>query len=194
MSRKQSALFTEKRAIASVDMLMAGFWGIVIIAVLITSVPEHAIGSTSLTKDMMKSFLPEGWAFFTRNPREATEKFYEEQADGSVVPGNASDLRSIGSPSRLERIRSMEVGMVLPQVPKEAWVPCENTFAECLKVLPPDRAKISISMHDCSYRGRAVIQRNAPIPWAWRTSYHRIRMPSMLARVEVECVQLQGAP
>jgi antimicrobial peptide system SdpA family protein len=176
----------ERRLALVTDLLASAAWGVVAVVVLINSVPEHAVGTSSITRDVVKAFLPEGWAFFTRNPREATERFFAELPGGQLVPGSPADTRGIPSPSRAERVRSIEIAMLLSQVPKDAWKACSDSLEICL-AHQPERHDVAVRMNACSYQGPAVVQRVTPVPWAWRASYENVHMPSAVVRLNVTC-------
>lgn len=56
--------------------LMATFWGVLALYALHSMFPFNAVVLPFEGELLMHSLTPEGWAFFTRNPREAQVSAY----------------------------------------------------------------------------------------------------------------------
>jgi len=61
-------------------ILIIIFWGFVFFSVLKTSMPSNSLGEMFYgnSKIIFRSFLPEGFAFFTRSPREFKLTLYSK--------------------------------------------------------------------------------------------------------------------
>jgi antimicrobial peptide system SdpA family protein len=160
--------------------------------IFLSALPEHAVGDAMGVQRAIRLLLPEGWAFFSRDPREKVDYFYEETEAGELRPGHVADLKGAGSllGNRSHRVRGIELGIVAAQIPRQAWVSCRKEISKCLDIYPRQSANISVKMYRPSYCGSAVIQRTKRPPWAWRRSRNRIRMPSQVARIQINCEEV----
>lgn len=78
--------------------------------------------------------LPQGWAFFTRSPREENLRVYPVTADGLgphvqsayAEPGNAFGM------DRAVRAQGTESALIQLSLPPETWIECEGPRTECL--------------------------------------------------------------
>ena len=125
--------------------------------------------------NVMNSFLPQGWAFFTKSPRDEGLRVYSV-SDGSlgdhVQPANAEPGNAFGF-DRGSRSQGTEMGMLNAAVPDETWVSCEGPRQACLadalaaaqsEVVPtiPNTALVT------TICGRVVFSGETPGPWAYR--------------------------
>jgi len=168
------------------DGLCGVFWVSLAGIGLLGALPEDAFGVSNYSRNVVRTLLPEGWAFFTRNPRERVDHLYEVRANGELVAGNPADERSLLGFDRKPRLRSAELAGLVSKVPESAWISCRASLNECLRQESPE-LQISITMNVPAFCGRAVIQSRTPVPWAWRKSYDSIHMPSRFVRVNVDC-------
>ncbi|QFG69462.1 SdpA family antimicrobial peptide system protein [Ornithinimicrobium pratense] len=96
----------------------------------ILDLPVHA-----QVKPVLRATLPQGWAFFTRSPREENLRVYPVTADGLAPhvqaaiadPGHAFGL------DRAVRAQGTESALVQYAAPAGAWVDCEGPRPECLE-------------------------------------------------------------
>jgi antimicrobial peptide system SdpA family protein len=137
--------------------------------------------------------LPQGWAFFTRDPREERFHVFSRDQNGKWIRAlrgpNASPANFFGL-KRASRAQGIEVGLLLSKVPGSGWQTCSEQPEVCLEQAPLVATIENITPHPtlCGEVGLAL---QKPVPWAW--SYHRsgsqitITMPSKVARLEVRC-------
>src|SRR4051812_41959664 len=73
-------------------------------------------------------WIPEGWKFFTRNPREERVSMLVRKEgqwiNGSRTP-NANPSNAFGI-DRLGRAQGLELALLLENVPSEAWSACKG--------------------------------------------------------------------
>jgi len=135
----------------------------------------------------IKTAVPEGWGFFTRNPREPDITLYENHGGhwrkAEHMPiSSASNLSGI---DRLPRAQSVELGMLLNALNEsDAWTPCDGDLESCLKGVR------QVSLHPQwrypALRGLVAFIRQEPVPWAWVESRATIRMPIELIVANLE--------
>lgn len=138
----------------------------------------------------MVAILPEGWAFFTRDPQERTQHIYRRTDAGwaRAIPTNADPVYMFGI-KRTQRVHEMEFGSLVAQVPPQRWRsgrftmrgPTDQEFTS--PVLVQNRARRP------TLCGDLVVIRRERMPWAWSRSRETVGMPSTSAALRVRCGQ-----
>jgi antimicrobial peptide system SdpA family protein len=131
--------------------------------------------------------LPQGWKFFTKDPRSSELYAYASSAAGEWRAVSASAMSSsenLHGLDRRVRTQGLEIGLILSEVPKPAhWADCAGTVAACAASVDP------VDVHNRSpvptLCGDIALTREQPVPWAWR--HLRYTSPFKLTRVRVQC-------
>lgn len=130
--------------------------------------------------------FPEGWGYFTRNPREPVLQLYSLKGKHEPVLAPNFSRRSLFGLRRDGRKLGSEVDLVISQVPTSAW----STTKEAPAFEACSRDSLVV-IHDTITRptlcGDYLIQIQDRLPWAWARSRGSLIMPSKVARVHVEC-------
>ncbi len=135
---------------------------------------------------VVRSFFPEGFGFFTRDPQEARLYIYKLE-NGQIIPlsrPNATFGHLFGI-SRKGRAQNIELGQLLGQLQKMPWRECKNSLAECVS---PEWPENKIKNHNIYplLCGDIIIQVKKPIPWAWHRDF-KAQMPSEIIKVTILC-------
>jgi antimicrobial peptide system SdpA family protein len=133
-------------------------------------------------------FLPEGWAFFTRSPRESDLVSYTRDGSGAwrlALLAPHSEFRNVLGFARASRAQGVEMGTLTGILRKDDWRECRSPVAECLERAPA-LAATNVSPVP-SLCGDVGLVRRPPVPWAWSGSGREITMPGTVVRLEVAC-------
>jgi antimicrobial peptide system SdpA family protein len=147
--------------------------------------PVHLPLEKSFT---IASFLPEGWKFFTRDPREESVFVMVRTPEGWMPmegAANGSLLNALGA-SRQGRARSVELGQLTSRVAKSEWKDCDRSPVECLDGIASP-ARIDTASRKPQLCGLHGVVAQKPVPWAWRNSKQPVVMPSRVLLLEVQC-------
>lgn len=180
---------SQRPALGVFSLLLAAVWGILFVYVALPSLPYNPIRPPRADLVKLHSIVPQGWAFFTRDPREARNLAFRRAGEGWVSalwapharPANAFGL------NRASRAQGVELGLLLSEVSSPGlWVGCEAQPQDCL-----ERAQIAARVRNISPKptlcGTIGLARQPPIPWAWLSARERIVMPSQVVKLEVAC-------
>ncbi|GHJ47182.1 hypothetical protein Cs7R123_45240 [Catellatospora sp. TT07R-123] len=166
--------------VAVLAMILAGY-------VLHAALPATAFKLPFYDKQVIRSLMPEGWAFFTKSPKDPEATVYGLGPGGawhSLNAGPQANVENLMGLDRLARSQGTEMALVLRQVPSDDWSACRRTPIECLSELSPQHTVINFSTHRtiCGDVGVAIQE---VLPWAW----HDLPtvMPSKVVRVRVTC-------
>ncbi|WP_228558196.1 SdpA family antimicrobial peptide system protein [Myxococcus sp. AB056] len=139
----------------------------------------------------MKLILPEGWAFFTRDPREDRTLPYLRTPEGQWVwASNAPNfqLQNAFGINRVSRAQSVELGILTNDAAALEQVACNEAPSTCL-----ERAPVAKTLRNKSPRptmcGELGLVFQRTIPWAWSRTHQDkpITLPSKVLRLNVEC-------
>lgn len=160
-------------------------WATFIIFVARTFLPSPMPVSYPKTRNTFM-FLPEGWGYFTRNPREPVLQLYGLDAKHEPVLTPNFSTRSLFGLRRDGRRVGGEVDIVLSQVPANAWSTRRGGL-NFESYLPDSTVVIQNTVARPTLCGDYLIQLQDRMPWAWARSRDSLIMPSKVARVRVEC-------
>lgn len=133
--------------------------------------------------------VPEGWAFFTRNPREEAIFLFSRRSNGewdsaSLGPnGIASNAFGL---NRISRAQGVETALLMNRFPNSAYRDCSGALTKCLDDTPSSRSLANESPNP-SLCGDVGIVLRKPLPWAWFAAGMSTSMPARILRIKVGC-------
>jgi antimicrobial peptide system SdpA family protein len=172
------------------SLLVGLFWSTFVLYVALGALPFNPIRPPLLESLRTQVWMPEGWGFFTRNPREE-RIFLFSSVNGSWIK---AALPPLGQPKymmgldRAPRAQGVEMAMLLSaQSVQKSWKSCQGEPRRCLERQETAPTKVKNHSPNPSLCGLIGFVKRAPIPWAWVNSPKPVVMPSSTARVEVVC-------
>jgi antimicrobial peptide system SdpA family protein len=144
------------------------------------------------TGSILYSFVPQGWAFFTRDPREAQIAMYQKNDDGNyhlLDTRNASGKFYFGLDRRAAKVMA-ELQYAKRHIPMQNYV--DSTFnyqTEAIftntNTLP--HYNFENVLHAPSLCGEYVIVFQKSLPWSWISNLENIKMPAQIVKVKFQC-------
>jgi antimicrobial peptide system SdpA family protein len=132
------------------------------------------------------SVFPQGWAFFTRDPKEDVLIVYDFQNDKEEAVNETASL-SLGNLlgiNRKGRRISIELAAVVNKIPAKAWTKERKRMSiEKLKSLPLVDTVENV-LPNPILQGTYVIYRANRKPWAWAKS--KTQMPYKCIKVAIQ--------
>ena len=184
--RNQTSL-DEQRILLLTRVGLAVFWALAIGYVVIASVMDHPLRASYRERQNLIAISPQGWAFFTRNPRESVERIYQRQsAQWRPTSFSNSSPRNLFGVRRAARAVSAELASMLGQIPQGRWTSCTDSLDVCLRqASPPIRVENKSTLRTLC--GEVAVERRPPVPWAWSRRIDRINMPGKVLRFTAVC-------
>lgn len=153
------------------------FWSVFIFFLMATYMPYNHFSPNKKIKLEVSLFMPEGWAFFTRNPREPNLYVYSVKNEKyKLINHLNSSFENYFGFSRGSRVMSIEMGKILEKIKPSSWKPTSNE----LKTI-----YIENKAFNPSIKGLFLIELREKTPWTWIKSYDSIKMPSKYVRVYI---------
>jgi antimicrobial peptide system SdpA family protein len=175
-------------ALGALAVGLAALWLAVIAYAVFPALPYSAVRLPPVAAARAMALVPQGWAFFTRDPREEKQTVFRRGPDGwrSVLlapHGRASNAFGF---RRASRAQGVELALLVVPQPDSAYVDCTGPVDACLARLPAGVPVRSISPQPTMCGTLAVVHQK-PLPWAWLPSRDRVTMPSRILPLEVAC-------
>lgn len=166
---------------------VAGIAAIFFVAIVFqAALPASSIDeSVPNARDTVRRFVPEGWAFFTKNPRDPFPRVYRLESQNRW---RDATKESFARPSyfmgldRSGRGQGPELAILMAGIPKDSWRSCERDPSVCLA------GESETTLANTSHRticGEIGFVIQNVLPWAWRNL--PTVMPSKVARARVTC-------
>lgn len=163
-------------------LILGWLTGCVIVISTSVGYTPFRIGSSS--KNNAFQIIPQGWGFFTRNPREAILVVYQKSGDSlhKITQPNFSSANLYGL-SRKGRLRQMQFGnLILPY--NSQWQNCTNmVISECVA---DTVHTVENSFQPSSPKGEFFIQKKATLPWAWSRNRKALPNPYEFLVIDVQ--------
>ncbi|PDY26987.1 SdpA family antimicrobial peptide system protein [Bacillus thuringiensis] len=153
---------------------------------LFNALPDSPIKKEGKGVNMAIQFMPQGWGFFSKNPRDETIFVYELQGAKQIQWPNNTAKNFFGI-SRNGRSQGIELGIITSNLKKENWTTCDDGIKGCKKkdeILP---IKVKNPTPVPNVCGPYIIEMREPVPWAWAKITDGKNYPSKIVKVNVEC-------
>jgi len=175
---------TTRQRVGVVAALMA----VTAVLVLNAELPSHPTGVSELHRNQARMIIPEGWSFFTLNPRQPFPKPMRLRKNKweSAAAGPNADLADAFGANRIRRAQGTEIALILMAVPPNGWTVCDRDPTNCLSAAQTTYPALDAASRP-SLCGPIGLVMQQPLPWAWRKAERQTIMPSKVVRLDVRC-------
>jgi antimicrobial peptide system SdpA family protein len=180
---------TRLRFLALYAVLVGFSWFVLFCYSIQAALPFDPIELPMAKNLEFRAFMPQGWKFFTRNPREEQIHLFAKNQDGdwlSASIGTNADPVTYFGLSRTVRTRGIEIGLITRSVKSPQWLPCKEELSACFEKAPI-AAVVNNNSPNPSVCGELILLKQKPIPWAWTKAKKKVKMPITYVRVSVLC-------
>lgn len=164
----------------------------VISFLLITSIPENPIRLrySFFNNKEMKYLIPQGWSFFTKNPREEEIYIYDlSNSLNTKIKLNNIQLNQLFGIKRENRIIYTKTSTVFQNIDASLLIDFKGDALgfiqkeENMKTLN----EVSVNVRKPSLCGKYLIEVKQPIAWSWLSIKSKVKMPSKLIIIDFKC-------
>lgn len=174
------------RAYGAVAVALAVFWLAFALYDVHGSMPPNPLRLPFERALGVSRIAPQGWAFFTRDPREPKFEAFLRRGDRWVRAPVGPNRRFLFGVSRLGRARGIEWGLVAFPLAGTDWRTCRVPVAECLDGSGTARHLRNRSPSPVLC-GEVGLVRRAITPWAFASARRPVRLPYEAVRLTVSC-------
>ncbi len=153
----------------------------IIIFTFISSNVDNAIGFSSNASSTLYSFMPQGWAFFTRDPKEDIFNFYQIDDDNLVLLNEAPSLnpKQFFGFNRTSRKINIDMSYLVTNIPSKLWKDFSNMGCELYNL--NSHSFLSQNLQNDEFKGEYLLVKKRRKPWAWKTG--QTKMPQKAVRI-----------
>ncbi|MFF4159236.1 SdpA family antimicrobial peptide system protein [Streptomyces sp. NPDC001678] len=167
-------------------------WSVAVLYVAQVHVPKNVLSlpGQKQVRATVANVAPQGWAFFTKSPRDVEVLPYRQAAAGGwaslALTPHSSPHNAFGL-DRASRSQGIEISLLLNLAEKKEWKECgENDLADCLANARPSR-KVRNPSPEPTVCGRVALVQEKPVPWAWRDLVDERTTPERYLAMDVTC-------
>lgn len=174
------------QGLAAATMCLA--WVLVALYSLHASIPSTVISLPGQHRDAVRTLLPQGWHFFTRDAREADLSVIALRDGGweRVALGPNGQPEHLFGISRAPRAQLLELGALQSQLPAGGWHDCTEAPTDCVAGID-DVHRVPNDSQRQTLCGALAFVLQDPVPWAWASQGAQIQMSSRIVRVDAQC-------
>lgn len=175
-------------ALLTFTILCSLLWLVFFVFVFAGVMPENPIYlKAHIDFSKPRRYMPQGWAFFTRNPREVSAWAYKISDTMQLYKPVSTSWENRFGLSNLVKSRNMESAYLLSKISNKQWSNCKNK---------PDKACLSNLELSGTIKnvypkpffcGEIGFVLHTPIPWAWSRESNSVRMPISAVKVNAQC-------
>lgn len=189
--RPVAASYVDPRLMGGVLLMLAITWSVLILYAVHIELPVNALDLPfeSSIKPNLQAVIPEGWGFFTRDPREARLLPYVRPAGAwqAASEGPNGEAWNEFGFNRAARAQGVEMGLLEFAIPTDAWKDCTEAIPSCLDKSPASMQVSNPTPHP-TLCGDVGLAHRDTLPWAWAASVlDETSMPSKVVRLTVKC-------
>ena len=168
-------------------LVLMVFWTTTIAYTVHPVLPANPLELPLETHNPFVKLLPQGWGFFTRDPRSMDMTTFVKTSTSWQSPPSASKTwpRMLEF-SRRRKLTGVEAGLILDAIPEPEWQECKEAPTACLDKAPVNET-VENKQQQPTLCGDVGIVRQPPIPWAWSQTPDETVMPSEVLRIQVSC-------
>jgi antimicrobial peptide system SdpA family protein len=179
------------RKLGAVAIGLAMAWSLLILYAVHIELGVNALDLPfeSTIKPPLQAVIPEGWGFFTRDPREARLLPFRNESGVWLAANegpNGEPWNALGF-NRAARAQGVELGVIETAIPSEAWKPCSAEIADCFDKLSTPTT-VTNPIPNPTLCGDVGLAKRNVLPWAWASSVSdETGMPSNVVRLKITC-------
>ena len=174
-------------------LALAAAWLLLVLYVVHSQLPSNAVSLPAQARvgPVLRVVTTQGWAFFTRSPREAQVTAWRLTGGNhwqSAMLGPHSEARNAWGLNRASRSQGVEMGILLAALTEADWNSCADGIPEsCMPSSAAATVTTANPMPAPTLCGPVALVAQEPLPWAWASEGAEERMPLRWVRMDVSC-------
>lgn len=161
------------------------FWSCIVLLILFSNNSSHPILNYNTSKTVSYLF-PQGWGFFTKDPKEVTIDVYQlENKKMKLLSINNFSVNNLFGFSRKARYVSYEFSQVGQFIPKKTYL---NKIGNICKIYPSLTTVVKIPFIPKFYplNKELIIYQYKIVPFEWINQNQEQYKPYLVARIKLE--------
>lgn len=156
------------------------------------NLPDGAVRLPDETRQRIRTLLPQGWGYFTRDPRATNQTVYMRGPTAKhwrIAQRPYASTSNLLGWSRAEKTRTAHLNALSAHVPNRYWKSCHGVDVSCFKRGQRFQLKPSDDLRALRLPcGREIgFVSWEPWPWAWRRTANDVELDSQVAVATAQC-------
>lgn len=164
------------------------FYFFVIFCVFVSSVPLNPISIKYQKIKEFSSLVPQGWAFFTRSPREAQILVYKINKDTQLELEiiRHSQPENVFGLNRVQSFKMNELQLIVSKLDRNLFLNTSWNYMNNLHGILPKKVNVvqHVFKHSRLINKEIVIIIQDIVPWAWKKNKN-LMMPAKAIRLKI---------
>ncbi|UFT99138.1 SdpA family antimicrobial peptide system protein [Radiobacillus kanasensis] len=123
----------EKKKLIIFFFAFSVFWGFIFLSSVITGMGATAVSPTKDSQVVYSSILPQGWGFFSKDPRAPIMGLYAADEKSTEILWPTMRAENIFGLYRKGRAQGVEMGALFTKIEKGEWSKCDNSDLDSCK-------------------------------------------------------------
>jgi len=143
-----------------------------------------------LRSNLIISLVPQGWAFFTRDPQEKVTRVYKknELGDWQVVTGYSNSFSNFFGWDRSQRVLFEEASLYWKMLFEMQKAECSGSLSDCSKKLDlVEPVQLPLSFQRPNFCGELLLTNAPPLPFEWIRLKSKLSIRYQAAIVRINC-------
>lgn len=156
---------------------------------LLTYSKDNPIRFSYEFQQNVRTLFPQGWAFFTKSPRDENLQLYRFANNRlELVEGQRqATLANLMGFKRSARAMSVEYAYLLYDVPADKWTRCETDPEAYIRSHKLPTVTVDNHTPRPYLSGTYYLIQQSLVPWAWASQTRQIILPSSILKLSVVC-------
>ncbi|TGA96349.1 SdpA family antimicrobial peptide system protein [Sporolactobacillus shoreae] len=181
---KNVATEINAKLLGFITLIMIVSWSLIFMYSIHIVLPPNPLKLPFENNLGLNAWFPQGWGFFTRDPRSVNDYVYNLDNDRSAVAWPNNSVRNLFGISRYGRAQGIELGLIESKIPESAWKTYNGNIEKYFKNTQVKLTVDNPTPH-ATISGKIGIVRKHPIPWSWSKQSKYINMPYKIVVVNV---------
>lgn len=161
---------------------------IFILGVFFNTIENNAVRLKMNIQKTVFTFVPQGWAFFTRDPREAQIVLYKINNKNKLIQigqRHSSSTNLFGLNRRADKIM-FEFALIKEKLKDSQFQNTRwNYQYKLFSKTPTITYTVKNRLKNPNLKGKYIIIFQKPVPWAWSKRIDKIKMPAKIIRLNI---------
>ncbi|WP_027726301.1 SdpA family antimicrobial peptide system protein [Tuberibacillus calidus] len=171
--------------LSAVFLSVALIWLLVFVYSLHQALPYNPLKLPFEKKVNTISWFPQGWGFFTKDPRSEDDYVYDIQTKAEAVAWPNNTPENLFGISRYGRAQGIEVGLIEYEIPKSDWENYQGNMWTYFNNKSPVLTINNTTPH-ATICGKIGLVKKEPTVWAW-SKLKNVKHPYKITVVNVKC-------
>ena len=167
------------------EIFIKGTWCFLIIIVFLSSIKDQQVIKSPPLLKTINYLFPQGWGFFTRNPREENVFVYSINKNKitEICLLNQSIENSFGF-SRDTRLKAFDIAILIEKINNDEWISSSKQSMKEHLAIPTIKIKKTNNLQYFT-KGLFFIKLKKTVPWKWANLNQEKYTPYQIVKIQV---------